>query len=231
MSSAESYYSWKIIYTDPKPLVLLVQPADDSDMRGMDALTEHVRTNSEVPFALAVLPVRDWNMDLSPWEAPPVFGNHAFGSGAAETLRYIEEVLIPGALRKTGLSGDAPVVLGGYSLAGLFSLWASYQTDRFAAVCAASPSVWFPGWMDYAENNAPKAGYIYLSLGDKEEKAKNPVMAAVGDCMRRQYALLGGGGCENVTLEWNAGNHFKEADIRTAKGFVRCLDHIWMSYR
>ena len=91
MSSSEDYYTWIIMHRDPKPSVLLVQPVDDSDMRGMDSLIEHVRRNSEAPFALAVLPVRDWNRDLSPWEAPPVFGDRAFGSGAAETLRYLEE--------------------------------------------------------------------------------------------------------------------------------------------
>ena len=226
MSSSEGYYTWKIMHRDPKPSVLLVQPVDDSDMRGMDSLVEHVRRSCGVPFALAVLPVRDWNRDLSPWEAPPVFGDRAFGAGASETLRYIEEELLPGALGELELSGDAPAVLGGYSLAGFFSLWASYQTDRFAAVCAASPSVWFPGWIDYAERNAPKAGYIYLSLGDKEEKARNPVMAAVGDCIRRQHALLGGAESKDVTLEWNPGNHFKEADIRTAKGFAWCLNRL-----
>lgn len=41
--------------------------------------------------------------------------------------------------------------LGGYSLAGLFSLWAAYQTNLFAGIAAASPSVWFPGFLDYAK--------------------------------------------------------------------------------
>ena len=38
--------------------------------------------------------------------------------------------------------------------------------------------------------------------------------------MKRQSKEL------DSTLEWNEGNHFKEADIRTAKGFSWCIERI-----
>lgn len=44
-------------------------------------------------------------------------------------------------------------------------------------------------------------------------------MATVADCIREQAALLEKQGLE-TTLEWNPGNHFKEADIRTAQAFL-----------
>ena len=65
----------------------------------------------------------------------------------------------------------------------------------------------------------PLAKAVYLRLGDKEEKARNPVMASVGDAIRRQQALLAAQGISHM-LEWNAGNHFVDADIRMAKGFA-----------
>ena len=40
-------------------------------------------------FALAAFAVRDWNRDLSPWEAPPVFGKLPFGGMAEETLSFV----------------------------------------------------------------------------------------------------------------------------------------------
>ena len=80
--------------------------------------------------------------------------------------------------------------IGGYSLAGLFALWAAYQTDVFKGVAAASPSMWFPGFADYMRENIIHAKFVYLSLGDKEEKTRNPVMAAVGDRIREAYGLL-----------------------------------------
>ena len=112
--------------------------------------------------------------------------------------------------------------IGGYSLAGLFALWAAYQTDRFAGVAAASPSVWFPNFVEYMKNNEIKSNRVYLSLGDKEEKVRNPVMATVGEKIREAYNCLVRQKVK-CTLEWNQGNHLKEPDVRTAKAFVWLL--------
>ena len=113
-------------------------------------------------------------------------------------------------------------IIGGYSLAGLFALWAAYQTDAFKGVAAASPSVWFPGFVEYMKENSIRADSVYLSLGDKEEKTRNPVMSTVGDRIRETYGLLKECGI-NTILEWNQGNHFKDADIRTARAFAWVL--------
>ena len=114
---------------------------------------------------------------------------------------------------------DKTYIIGGYSLAGLFALWAVYQTDVFKGAAAASPSVWFPGFVEYMRGNRILTGSVYLSLGDREEKTRNPVMAAVGERIREAYTLLKDRGI-NTTLEWNQGNHFWDADIRTAKAFA-----------
>ena len=115
--------------------------------------------------------------------------------------------------------------IGGYSLAGLFALWAAFQTDKFEGVAAASPSIWFPGFIDYMKDHEIKTGKVYLSMGDKEEKTRNPVMATVGDCIRKAHAFLGSRGTD-IILEWNRGNHFKEFDLRTAKAFAWALNSI-----
>lgn len=60
---------------------------------------------------------------------------------------------------------------------------------------------------------------IYLSLGDKEEKTRNPVMAQVGNCIRETFTWLKEEGIP-CTLEWNHGGHFKEPDMRTARAFA-----------
>jgi predicted alpha/beta superfamily hydrolase len=201
--------------------VLLIQPVDDHDIEVLDSEVGEIKRLSEKGFTLAAFKVDDWNADLSPWEAPPVFGNEAFAGGAEATLKYVTEELIP---QITGGKG-AEIFIGGYSLAGFFALWAAYQTDLFSGVAAASPSVWFPGWTDYAEANEIKTGKVYLSLGDKEEKTRNPVMRTVGDNIRRQLEILQADAhCEECILEMNQGNHFKEPDIRTAKGFAWLLN-------
>ena len=197
------------------PAVLFVELTEE---RGGDPQAEAaVLERAGLSFALAAVPVADWNRDLSPWPAPPVFGKIPFAGGAQETLdRLLADVLPALTSRFPG----APVVLGGYSLAGLFALWAATRTPAFAAVNAASPSVWYPDFLPYVQAHPLRTGAVCLSLGDREERAKNPVMARVGDCIRALHALQS----ERTpcTLDWNPGNHFQDAPGRTARGYLRC---------
>ena len=202
------------LYQDAAATHLLIQPIDEHDLELLDQEVEAIKELTNKPFSLVAFMINDWNQELTPWAAPPVFGKVPFGSGAKDTLTFITSQLLPVVQEKT-----AHVILGGYSLAGLYALWASYQTDRFEGIVAASPSVWFPKWIEYAKDNKPLAKSIYLSLGDKEEKTKNQVMAQVGNAIRRQNELLRGQNV-NTILEWNPGNHFIDSEKRTAKGFA-----------
>ena len=204
-------------YGNPDAPVVLLEPQGGHDPVSEQKEYELIREFSgREDFLLVTVPVDSWNRDLSPWNAPPVFGKEPFGDGAKETLRRIEEELIP------AFSGDRIFLLGGYSLAGLFALWAAYESGRFSGVAACSPSVWFPGFMDFQENHEIRTDTVYLSLGDREEKAKNRVFAAVGDCIRESDRLMRKRGV-NCLLEWNQGNHFVDGEIRTAKGFAWLL--------
>ena len=204
---------------------VLVQMVDDHDLALIDQEISHIRelTGSD-DFLLAAVRVKRWNTDLSPWTAPPVFGEEAFGSGAGETLQYLTEQLIP-SLGGCSSSSDRCFLLGGYSLAGLFALWSAYQTGLFSGVAAASPSVWFPGFCSYVQENRIRTDAVYLSLGDREERTKNPVMSQVGTAIRTIHAHLGVAGIP-CTLEWNKGNHFKNPDLRTAKAFAWLIGRI-----
>lgn len=210
------------VRADDAPEYLLIQPADSHELELFDKETEHIRSLTDIPFAFAAFEVTDWNSELSPWEVPAVFGTEPFGNGAQKTLEFIETALIPELRGRLSLADETPVILGGYSLAALFALWAGYVTDSFAAVSAASPSVWFPGWTEFTGSRSPAAGFIYLSLGKKEEKTRNRIMAAVGDNIRLQYETLRAQGTDCIH-EWNEGNHFTEPELRTAKGFARCM--------
>ncbi len=48
-------------------------------------------------------------------------------------------------------------------------------------------------------------------------------MATVGDRIREAHGILTGRGVDCI-LEWNEGNHFRDADVRTAKGFAWLLN-------
>ena len=208
------------LYQDAEATHLLIQPIDEHDLEALDQEVEAIKELSDKPFSLVAFMINDWNQELTPWAVPPVFGKTPFGDGAEKTLEFITNQLLP------EVQENIPrLILGGYSLAGLFALWAGYQTDRFEGIAAASPSVWYPQWVDFASENKPLAKSVYLSLGDKEEKAKNPVMAQVGNAVRKQHELLSVQEV-NTILEWNAGNHFIDSDKRTAKGFAWVMNNM-----
>lgn len=210
-----------VIYSDDNPEFILIQPTDQCELESLDKEIAHIKSLTNSPVVLAAFEITDWNSELSPWTAPPVFGTEPFSNGAGETLDYLENTLISELKNRFGT--DLPIILGGYSLAGLFSLWTAYTSNRLNAVAAVSPSVWFPAWIDFINNHSPFAKSIYLSLGKKEEKTRNRTMAAVGDNIRWQYEILKQNGI-NCVLEWNEGNHFTKPEVRTAKGFAWCID-------
>ena len=147
----------------------------------------------------------------------------AYGE-AEETLAYIEDVLLP-CIRRA--YGDMPCVLAGYSLGGLFALWAAYRTESFDGICAVSPSLWVRGWDAYAEGRVACADAVYLSLGEKEERARNLRMAAVGDCVRRQASRLTRQLAEGKTVfEWNRGGHFDDEPGRMARGLAWTAERV-----
>lgn len=219
---------------------ILVQMVDDHDLSGMDSEVSQIeKLTNGADFLLCAVKADDWNADLSPWPAPPVWGEESFGSGAIDTLEFLSEDLLPELLRKrdsqTGNSQSKPdrkevyagkkaeIYIGGYSMAGFFALWAAYQTDLFRGAAAVSPSVWFPHFREYVHEHEIQTDAVYLSLGTKEEKTRNQTMAEVGNAVRDIYEHLQE---TNVpcTLEWNPGNHFREPDLRTAKGFAWLLN-------
>ena len=201
-------------YGDPEANIVLIQPVGDHDVHDIENEVSEIRKRTSLEFQMIAVKVNSWNQDLSPWRAPAVFGNEDFGEGASTLLAQILELC---------KDESKTYYLGGYSLAGLFALWASCQTDRFAGIAAASPSVWFPGFLSYVKEYGIASPAVYLSLGDREEKTKNQVMAVVGDRIRELYGWLQEQEIDRM-LEWNSGNHFKEPGIRTAKAFAWLME-------
>lgn len=180
------------------------------------ALCEDLKCN------YAVYEVEDWNADFSPWEFT-LNKKMSFAGGGRSTLDWLVNECVPYCEKEYSLTGKR--VLCGYSLAGLFSLWAFYESQAFRGVISCSGSLWFGDWISYADSHtAPQNSSVYLSLGDREEKARDHVMATVGECTRRQYELVCGDiNVSRHILEWNDGGHFSEPEKRIAKGIRWCL--------
>ncbi len=202
-------------YGNSNAPVVLIQPVDDHDLAVIENEVAEIQRLTDVSFHLVAVKVKHWNNDLSPWRAPAVFGNEDFGDGAKA---FLDEIL------QLTTEPEKTYYLGGYSLAGLFALWAACQTDVFKGIAAASPSVWFPDFTGYMKQNRVKCQSVHLSLGNQESRTRNAVMATVSDRIREVQDLLNEQGICCV-LEWNQGNHFREPDIRTAKAFAWVMQY------
>ena len=180
-----------------------------------------------------------WEENLSPWCAPRVFAKGPnFGDGAQKTLDTLINQVIPWA-ESDLTEPPAYRVLVGYSLAGLFSLWAgvSQQVARgcqhdataphvdapaatFQRIGAVSGSFWFPGLLDYVDQQLSGGvvglTHAYLSLGDREARTPNPQIMHVRENAELLANKLEKAGITS-TFELNRGNHFQNVEGRMQK--------------
>ena len=181
-----------------------------------------------------------WEENFSPWCAPRVFAKGPnFGDGAQKTLDTLINHVIPWT--ESELT-DPPTyrVLVGYSLAGLFSLWAGVspqvargmspqvscgcQSDAPAAafqrIGAVSGSFWFPGLLDYVDQQLSGGvvglTHAYLSLGDREARTPNPQIMHVRENAELLASRLESAGITSM-FELNRGNHFQNVEGRIQK--------------
>ena len=204
-------------YGSDNPKVIIYQPVM---LREIDKIEEdynflfdnHINKN----ILLVYIKINDWNKELSPFENEAVFGNEKFSGKADEFIEKISYNIFSKLDSELQTSNDIIRVIGGYSLAGLFSLYFCYKADYFNYCMAASPSVWFDGWKEYVSKNKINADFIYLSLGDREHICKNTRMQKVKENIEYCNEIYGK---EKAFLEFNKGNHFCDVNKRIKKGY------------
>lgn len=175
-------------------------------------------------FALTAIGNLNWNHDLSPWPTPTI-GNNKYGFGGAdEYIKKLTNEIIPEIRAKLGFEPEFTAIAG-YSLAGLFALYAAYRTDIFSRIASVSGSLWFPGFTEFAETNnfARTPDLIYLSLGEAEAKTRDKNLAPVRKNTEKLAEIYKSRSIPTI-FELNPGNHFTETILRTAKGIKSLLD-------
>ena len=136
----------------------------DSPEHPLDVATAAKGLRSRV----ASVPVADWGDALTPWPAPALRpGEKDFGGCADRTLALLADALD---------QAPGPHAVCGYSLGGLFALYAFVREPRLAACACLSGSVWYERWVDWLRENAPDCDgrYAYFSVGKKEKRAGLP---------------------------------------------------------
>lgn len=226
-----------------KLLIWVMGKHEETEMEHMfDSLSPVLK---EKNCLFAAWQVEDWNGELSPWEAPAAFGDEDFSGQGVQSLNWLTQECIPyfqryliekSSTEKSSAENSLiekcstknpegiPVFLGGYSLAGLFALWALHETELLSGAASCSGSLWYPGFVEYvkkkeAEGESEKSCSVYLSLGTKEAKSRNPVLSTIKKCTEELYEFYRDRPDFQAILEWNPGNHFTEPAERLLKGF------------
>jgi predicted alpha/beta superfamily hydrolase len=160
-----------------------------------------------------------WEDELSPWPAAKSFpGGKDFKGGADAFIQRIETKIMPRVDRGLDFAPSYNVIAG-YSLAGLWSLYALYKTKIFQRAVCASGSLWYDGFLDFMREHQMSAlpEKVYFSLGDREKITKNKRLAVVEERTQDAVAILQQKGVQTI-FEMNKGGHFQDTTERLAKG-------------
>ena len=174
------------------------------------------------------VPVRDWGDSLTPWPATGLYRGEAnFGGRAHDTLAELCGHVIPDIERRGGLVPCSRAICG-YSLAGLFALFALLQGDAFSACACLSGSVWYEGWVDHLRKSDIDLAerFAFLSVGTKEKRAARPILKGVQDKMEECARILETRGC-TVRYQTGPGGHLQFVPERFDVG-LGALDD-WLS--
>lgn len=170
-------------------------------------------------FTLVTVCGLNWEAELSPWPAGNLFKYaEMFTGGADAYLNTLTQKIMPQAESKI----HGKVLwrgLAGYSLAGLFTVYALYKTDLFSRAASMSGSLWYPQFKDFALANkmAVLPQHIYFSLGDRECKTRSAYLKTVQDCTEAIFTHCQSLGI-NTVYELNPGGHYRDIIKRSAAG-------------
>lgn len=195
-------------------LVLLFSGFDRALFCGV---CEQLRGSGCPPLVLAEYGEIDWDRDYSPWSAECGNGRK-FSGGADRLLQFLPKFKAELERRYGSFSG---VYLCGYSLGGLFALYAaSCDLCAYSGAASCSGSMWFPGWTEFLKAH-PLRGRVFLSLGGKEKNSPDPLMASVeektGEVKRLAERTA------QVTFVHEAGGHFSRIPQRICRGITQLL--------
>ncbi|MCF0229577.1 MAG: hypothetical protein HUJ76_07810 [Parasporobacterium sp.] len=205
--------------------VIIIYVALKTEEHDPDRLADRIRQLSGLTD-FELLPVY---LTRDEWFTKLSFDFNADRNTAASA--FLDEILnihLPEALKSVPQECNTPdILIAGYSLAGLFSLWCLYNTDVFCGAISGSGSLWYEGFSDYVYTHGiRRPGIVYLSLGSKEHKSRNPLMRTVMEKTEAVYGhLKNEANVEAVVFEMNPGNHFQDVDERMVKGIAWALKH------
>ena len=201
------------------PLIILNNYTGDGK-----SVMEAVEKPEKKDFNLLCVGNLNWEHDMTPWYCPPISPKDTpYTGGADEYLKLLLNDILPECIKRVD-GTPSHISIAGYSLAGLFALYALYHTDVFKRAASMSGSLWYPDFKEYvfAHEMKRKPDRIYLSLGDKEARTRNQYLNAVQENTESIAGHFREVGID-VTFEMNPGYHFRNAAHRSAKGILAII--------
>ena len=182
--------------------MLLPERMKEADMNWLEEVVQ------KYPVNIVAISGMKWNDDLTPWKAPALNPKEEDFKGKAKNfLSSLLSDLFINTEQSLRLNHPKRHLIG-ISLSGLFSLWASTETNKFNSVASISGSLWFDGFVEWFKEQELLADRYFLSLGDKEVKAKNERLASIGTCTESILQIIQDKSKE-VTFISDEGNHFE----------------------
>lgn len=195
------------------PVIYIIESADYPFELGEDSFA--------LSSSLVAMPVRHWNDALTPWSAEGLYrGEEPFGGHASVTLDEIINEVIPGVEKSYGLRPRLRAICG-YSLGGLFALYALVNSESIDACACLSGSMWYEGWTDYLRDlDVNLLGkFAFLSIGTKEKRAAPPILKTSQYRMEECARILEQKGCL-VRYQKGPGSHMQYVRERFAAGLA-----------
>ena len=182
--------------------VLLPERMKEAEMDWLEELVQKYSVN------IVAISGMKWNDALTPWKAPALNPKEEdFKGKAKDFLSSLLGDIFVNTEQSLRLHHPKRHLVG-ISLAGLFAVWASTVTNKFESIASISGSFWYDGFVEWFKEQELKTDRYFLSLGDKEVKAKNERLASVGSCTEAILQIIQDKSNE-VTFVTDEGNHFE----------------------
>ena len=182
--------------------VLLPERMKEADMTWLEEVVQ------KYPVNIVAISGMKWNDDLTPWKAPALNPKEEDFKGKAKNfLSSLLSDLFINTEQSLRLNHPKRHLIG-ISLSGLFSLWASIETNKFNSVASISGSLWYDGFVEWFKEQELHADRYFLSLGNKEVKSKNERLASVESYTEATLQIIRDKNKE-ITFITDEGNHFE----------------------
>ena len=182
--------------------LLLPERLKETEMDWLEELVQKYSVN------IVAISGMKWNDALTPWKAPALNPKEEdFKGKAKDFLASLLGDIFVNTEQSLRLHHPKRHLIG-VSLAGLFAVWASTATNKFESVASISGSFWYDGFVEWFKEQELKTDRYFLSLGDKEVKAKNERLASVGSCTEAILQIIQDKS-NVVTFVTDEGNHFE----------------------